>query len=337
MKVLPVIRNAQKGVALIMVLIIIALITIIATQLVTERNLHARRTSNILLADNAWQYALGAEILAKIAIVKSLKNEDTVNLGQPWAMEGIIFPIEGGAISAELKDLRSCFNLNGVLLELDAEANKDDEKPVQENNKPLPGEKVFAELLIALELQDVQPEALAARVRDWIDKDQQPAGFEGREDYEYTGYNLPYRTADTLLGSRTELAAVSGFSADLVARILPYVCVIPGVTELVLNINTIPIDQPELLSSFYDHLDTNAALSILNARIIDGYDQSSYNEQLPAEAKLHEGVRVEFSSPYFSVVSNVQLGRARVSLKSLLHYQAESNDVTILARLGVDD
>ena len=124
-----------------MVLIIIALITIIATQLVTERNLHARRTSNILLADNAWQYALGAEMLAKIAIVKSLKNEDTVNLGQPWAMEGIIFPIEGGAISAELKDLRSCFNLNGVLLELDAEANKDDEKPVQENNKPLPGEK----------------------------------------------------------------------------------------------------------------------------------------------------------------------------------------------------
>lgn len=324
----------QKGVALIMVLIIIALVTIIATQLVTERNLHARRTSNILLADNAWQYALGAETLATIAISKSLKNQDNVNLSQLWATEGIVFPIDGGSISAKLRDLRSCFNLNGVL---GNGGQQGGDLTPDDGNNPLPGEKVFAELLTSMQLPDVQPEALAARLRDWMDDDQQPSGLEGREDYEYSGYNLPYRTGDSLLGSLTELHTISGFDADLIARLSPYVCVIPGVTELVLNVNTIPVDQPELLSSFYDKLDKNTAASILTARPEKGFDENDYNSQLPADAKLHEGVSVQFTSPYFSAEAKVELGRVRMNLKSLLHYKAQSGEVQVLSRLGLND
>ena len=329
----------QKGVALIMVLVIVALVTIIATQLITERNLNARRTSNILLADNAWQFALGAETLAGIALVKSLKNEKTVNLNQLWASEGIVFPIDGGNLAAELKDLRSCFNLNGILG--DAAKDETDEKTaaaLNDNNKPLDGEKVFAELIKALKFEQEMPaEALAARLRDWIDSDQQPAGLEGREDYEYSGYSQPYRTGDSPLGSRTELSTISGFTADLVARLLPYVCVIPGVSELVLNVNTIADDQPELLSSFYNKLDTNTAASILSARPVEGFDQESFNTQLPAEATLHKGAKIDFTSPYFSVTATVELGRARINLKSLLHYKAETSDVTVLTRLGIND
>lgn len=335
-------HSPQQGVALIMVLIIVAMVSIISIQLITERNLHARRTSNIIMADNAWHFALGAETLASIAIVKSLKNEETVNLSQAWATEGIVFPIDGGLITAELKDLRSCFNLNGLLATASA-----GEQTTAQNSKPLAGEKVFAELLKALELDDVQEVALAARLRDWLDSDQQPAGFEGREDYEYSGYNPPYRTGDSLLGSRTELSTISGFTNDVLAQLLPYVCFIPGVTELVLNVNTIPVDQPELLSSFYDKLDKNTAASILNARATKGFDKTDFNSQLPAGAKLRDGVDIAFSSPYFSLTAKVELGRARVNLQSLLFYQGnktpvqnnqtQTREVIVLARLGIND
>ena len=325
-------QNPQQGVALIMVLIIVALVTIISTQLITERNLQARRTSNIILAENAWQFAVGAETLAGIALVKSLKNEDTVNLSQLWASQGIVFPIEGGSLSAELKDLRSCFNLNGVLTTTD---KQDAEK---DNDKALAGEVIFTELIKSLAFDQILPaEALAARLRDWLDSDQQPSGFEGREDYEYSGYTLPYRTGDTLLGSRTELYTISGFTADLVARLLPYVCVIPGVTELVLNINTIAVDQPELLSSFYDKLDINTAASILSARPSEGFDKEGFDAQLPAEAVLRKGAKIDFISPYFSVTAKVELGRANVNLKSLLQYDKQTSDIMVLARLGIDD
>ncbi len=324
----------QKGVALIMVLVIIALVTIIATQLVTERTLHARRTSNVLLSDNAWQYVLGAETLASIVLIKNLKGEETVNLGQAWATEGIVFPIEGGRLAAEIKDLRSCFNLNGLLTSI---SGKGDTLP-ENNNKPIDGEKIFTELLKLLEIdQTVSAEALAARLRDWLDADQQPAGFEGREDYEYSGYAQPYRTGDTLLGGTSELYTISGFSPDLIARILPYVCIIPGVSELVLNINTIATDKPELLSSFYNKLDVNTASTILASRPKDGFDDDEFNTQLPAEAKLHDGAKIEFTSPYFALTTKVELGRARVNMKSLLHYNPLSSDIIVMSRLGLDD
>ncbi|PCJ49385.1 MAG: hypothetical protein COA74_05870 [Gammaproteobacteria bacterium] len=331
----------QKGVALVMVLIILAMISIISVQLITERNIQARKTNNIILADNAWHFARGAEILAKVVIIESLKNEKTVNLSQPWAMEGIQFPIDGGSIKAELKDLRSCFNLNGIL---SSEKTSSNETPQAEQaNQPLAGELVFIELLESLELPDVQPKALAATLRDWIDEDQQPSGFEGREDYEYSGYTLPYRTADTQLGSRTELATISGYSPEVIELLLPYVCVIPNEATLILNVNTISVEQPELLSSFYDKLDNAQATSILNSRPSGGFEESDFNTQLPADAILHKGAFIDFTSSYFAVSINVELDRARVNLKSLLHYQGstngqeQANKVQVIARLGLDD
>ena len=324
-------RHSQQGVALVMVLIILAMITIISTQLLSERNLHSRRTSNIILSDNAWHFALGAETLAKIVLTKGLKGEESVNLSQPWAMEGIVFPIDNGSIKAELKDLRSCFNLNGVLA---SEQSVDDD---QKNAKPLDGEKIFAELLTSLEIADAQPKALAATLRDWIDSDDQPSGFDGREDYEYTGYRLPYRTANTLLGSRTELATISGFNAKIIEQILPYVCIIPDEPMLVLNVNTVSAEQPELLSSFYDKMDVSQATSILSSRPEQGFEASDFNTLLPADAVLHKGAVIDFTSPYFSVSIKVELGRAKVNLKSLLHYQEQSNNVLVLAHLGLDD
>jgi len=325
-----------------LVLIIVALMTIIATQLIAERNLHARRTSNVLLAENAWSFAEGAEKLAAIALVKSLKNQDTVNLSQVWATEDVLFPIEGGSISAKLKDLRSCFNLNGIVTK--SQTKNDTGVPPntranvqQPPNQQLPGEIIFLEFVSDLQLEDVNPRAVAATLRDWIDEDMQPSGFEGQEDYQYEGRELPYRTGNTLLGSRSEIAAISGFNADLVARLLPYVCVIPGVTDLVMNVNTIAEDQPELLSSLYENLDVNAAATILSARPVKGFDKNNFNTELPADAKLRKGAQIAFTSEYFSVFTKVALGRTRVNLQSILEYRADSDDIITLARLGLND
>ena len=329
----------QKGVALILVLIILALVSIVATQLIAERNIHARRTANLLLYDNAWSYALGAEELARIGLVELFKNVDEVTLAQPWASDGIVYPIEGGQLSGELKDLRSCFNINAIAAGAGIDENEEQEQEeISGEEKPRPGEKIFAELLNDLQVEtDVTPEGLAARLRDWIDQDQRPAGFEGREDYEYSGYTVPYRTADHPIVSITELYTISGFTPEIVSLLRPYLCVIPGVTELTLNVNTIDKEHPELLSSLYDNLDVATAQSILNARGITGFDEETYNQQLPAEAKLRPGARVDFTSPYFRLKARVSLGKARVSLQSLLEYQPNSKRVAVLARLGVND
>lgn len=327
-------KSGQGGVALIMVLVILALISLIATQLVSVRNLYSHRTQNMLMADNAWGYAVGAESLAKIAIHQSLKNEDTVHLDQPWASQSVVFPIDGGQLMAAVQDLRSCFNLN-TLAETGGATDS-------QNNfdKASPAQQVFRRLLILSAAKagiDVDANILAARARDWLDADAMPTGFEGREDEEYTGYAQPYRTANQQITSISELRTISGFEPKLVDWLEPLVCVIPGNTDLTINVNTINEEQPQLLASFFEDLSVDEAASILASRPEDGFTEEDFDPLLPADAQLIKGASLSFSSDYFAALIEVDLGNTKTRLKSLLFYDRSKPAVQLLARMGHND
>ena len=323
-------KQRQQGVALILVLVILALVTLIATQLVTMRNLYSHRTYNIILSESAWGYVVGAEQLAKIALHQSLKNEDLVHADQPWATQTVEFSIDGGTLKASLSDLRSCFNINSIL---DGANDSEDMK-----QSALPGQKVFQRLLELLVVdQNVDMSALTSPVRDWLDADVVPNGFEGREDEEYTGYIQPYRTANQLINSVSELRVVSGFSDEVMTVILPYICAIPGDTQLVINVNTIAKDQPELLASFYENLSLDDAAQILSSRSQEGFSEAEFNPLLPADAKLVEGASIVFTSEYFAAYLQVELGTTKTKLKSLLFYDRAKPAVQLIARMGHND
>ena len=343
-------RHKQQGIALVLVLVIIAFATIIAIQLISMRGIYNQRAQNIVLSENAWGYAVGAETLARIAIDQSLKDEDTVNLGQVWASQKVVFPIDGGQLTASLSDLRSCFNVNTVtpgLVKNDDVIENDDSSDIgnetasiDNNEKKTSGQKVFENLINYLSQQSTDlPEArlLAARLRDWVDPDTIPSGFEGAEDQEYMGYEQPYRTANQNLVSVGELRTISGFSAEIMDVIQPYICVIPDNNDLVINVNTIDADQPELLASFYENMTVATAADILGSRPVDGFTQEDYNPLVPADMRIINGATIDFTSDYFAARIEVQLGNTTTRLKSLLFYNKATSSVQTLARLGHND
>lgn len=340
--------NRQEGVALILVLVVIALATIIATQLITMRGIYSQRTSNMMQAENAWGYAVGAEQLARIAINQALKNEDTVHLGQVWASQTVVFPIDGGQLTASLTDLRGCFNINMIGTQAGSAANPNNEDQQQrqpvDNNKALPGQLVFQNLLRFLlqqstdpELAAIEPELIAARLRDWIDTDSIPAGFEGAEDQDYMGFAQPYRAANQKIVSVSELRTISGFTPDLMELIEPYICVVPDNEDLIVNVNTIPVERAELLAAMYENMTPDTARGIIAARPAAGFEQADFDPQVPADAKLIRGVAIDFTSSYFAAMIEVQLGQTTTRLKSLLFYNKSGSAVQTLARLGHND
>ncbi|MEL0068586.1 MAG: type II secretion system minor pseudopilin GspK [Gammaproteobacteria bacterium] len=336
----------NRGVALIMVLVIIALATIIATQLITMRGIYSQRTQNVTLSDNAWGYAVGAETLARMALDEALKNEDTVHLGQLWASQTVVFPIDGGQLTASLTDLRGCFNINmmGARSASNPIGEDQSQRVAVDNNKALPGQMVFQNLLrfIAQQSTDaeigaIQPELLAARLRDWIDTDSVPAGFEGAEDQDYMGFVQPYRAANQKIVSVSELRTVSGFTPDLIDVLAPYVCVIPDNEDLVINVNTIPVERAELLAALYENMTLDTARSIISSRPAGGFESEDYDPLVPADSQLIKGVSVDFTSSYFAAMIEVELGQTRTRLKSLLFYNKSGSAVQTLARLGHND
>ncbi len=371
-------KRQQAGVALISVLFVIALAVIVAVEMSARLQLQLQRTSNLTGNRQAYWYAVGAETLVKQQIKKingKDSRSDVIHLGQDWAKTGMVFPVDDGTISGELTDLQACFNLNSLAI-------TDDEKNTALNagnttkggavqpgggktqsgggkvqpgggntNRRRKGEpyavQAFQRLLEALEVdqlgEDPQPaEYLAQRLKDWVDEDDRQTGGGGMEDGDYMSLPIPYLAANTLMTSVSELRLVGGFSPAVIAKLKPYICVLPGNKQLKININTLTGEKAELLSAMLKGVSVDDAQSLISGSAPDGYPsvdefwQKSEINQVDSEIKDEAKKHFDVTTQYFGLKAETSYGDSKFYLNSTLHFN-ESKQVTVIARkFGVD-
>src|SRR5882762_9149854 len=113
----------QRGVALIIALILVALATILASKLTFDGFLERKRSIGVLAAEQALHFGMGAEALAADVLVQDAQNSQQTTLIGPWAQPTQPLPItpqddpEGepiGTLQGELEDMQGRFNLNNL-------------------------------------------------------------------------------------------------------------------------------------------------------------------------------------------------------------------------------
>lgn len=104
----------QVGVALITVLLIVFLASIAATSLAALQQMAIRRSTVLQHQQQARLYALGVERWAMLVLARDRKQNETDHLGETWASLPPTLPVEGGALSGNLRDLQGRFNLNSL-------------------------------------------------------------------------------------------------------------------------------------------------------------------------------------------------------------------------------
>ncbi|MGL5154688.1 MAG: type II secretion system minor pseudopilin GspK, partial [Aeromonas veronii] len=234
----------QRGMALLVVLLILSVMVIIASNMSGRLQLELRRTANITTGKQAWWYALSAEALVSKVLTQDFKdNPEVVNLSQNWARKNTVFPVDDGQLKGEVTDLQSCFNLNSLSV---ASKTGSGEELAQQ---PYPVQ-VFRELLKQLAMDDYEAAQLTDAIRDWTDKDTVLVSSLGAEDAYYEGLKPPYLTANQWMLGKDELRAVRGVTARVYAKLAPYVCTLPN-DKLKININTLAPQRPELLVALY--------------------------------------------------------------------------------------
>ncbi len=328
-------RAQQQGVVLITVLVIVALIAIIATNGLAKLNVAARRTANLMDASSARYFVVGAEQLG-IAALASFgkdkgKGEPTVHLGQPWARKGVVYPIEGGRLTGELEDLSACFNVNALLANKVLSRSPEDEgSPVrtggiqlnQLTHTKLPGQRLLEILFEHILPADspLTPQALAARIRDWIDPDSEPFGQDGAEDYVYMAMQPPYRTANAPMASITELRLIQGMTDKVYRAIAPYLCALPDKEMITINLNTIDENRPEFLLMLYSGLTEARAEEILRNRPKNGFDSDKFLQQLGNGVKVRPEAKdmPAFTSDRFLLKARAEVRRGRAYLESMI-------------------
>ena len=108
-------KRPQRGVALIVILLLLAVMVSIAASMADRLFSQFKRAGSQINYQQAYWYSLGVEALAKYGIEQSYKdNDDSINLSQPWAQELDSMPLDYGTVSGKLHDAQACFNINAL-------------------------------------------------------------------------------------------------------------------------------------------------------------------------------------------------------------------------------
>ncbi|SBS35276.1 Putative type II secretion system protein K [Marinomonas spartinae] len=217
--------NKQSGSALLLSLMVLALISGIATSILlavqNEQSVVKRIQNNALVRQQllggeawAWAWFKGEGVLAQ-------ENRKGTSLEQRSLMPGLIirrtFDTDVGQLDVRIYDLQACLNVNA----LSDDANSE----------------ITRQRLVRLSKQLGVDVGWIDVVKDWIDKDQALSSGQGREDAYYQSKEEGYRTASAKLFSMSEFVLLDIPQATF-ARLAPYLCALPNETTKI-NINTV--------------------------------------------------------------------------------------------------
>jgi general secretion pathway protein K len=295
----------QRGVALILAVLIVALATMLAASVSFKGYLDQRRSANTFAMDQGFEVALGGEAWAADSLRRDKQQSSkTDDFTEEWATPIPPIPIEGGEFEGQLEDMQGRFNINS-LVALEGGQLKEDKAAVER----------FQRLLDLLQLEP----KWATIIADWIDTDIQPGFPDGAEDPTYTGLTPPYRTANMPVTRASELLAIAGFGLERYRKLEPFVTALPIGTPI--NVCTA---SPEVLDSIIGkNLEfTHSRENLTETRKQRCFpNKQDFESGLSADDKrmLEEGKVVDQTSSYFRSTIWVTIGTTQYTLYSLLY------------------
>lgn len=209
----------QRGVALIVALLALALAVLLAAALIDDGELGRARLRNQWRAEQSSELMRGLEAwAAQVLLADQRLSPDLDTLADPWAQPAPPIVIPGAVINGRLRDLGGCFNLNSL-----APAGITDVAAVRRLQR----------VLVGLRLDP----RIAAQAADWRDRDRE-AQNGGAEDSVYATLGPPGRASNRAFVDASELKRLPLLDAAAWATLAPYVCALPEDARI--NLNTAP-------------------------------------------------------------------------------------------------
>jgi general secretion pathway protein K len=211
----------QRGIALLVALLTVALATILIAGLLDRGELALARTRNALRSEQAQAYAQGLEAYAAQILLKDLDEDASTDASTDiWAVPLPPQEVPGGIISATVRDMNGCFNLNNL-------SNENPDRAVWL--------AVFRRLLAVRGVSADVEEAVSS----WLDEQ---SSSDSADTY-YLSLPVPYRRGRHAFTHVSELRLVRGVTSEVYAQLAPFVCALPVGTKLNVNTASVPVIQ----------------------------------------------------------------------------------------------
>ncbi len=300
----------NRGVALITVLLVVALATTAAVAMSSRQHIDIRRTENTLFIGQAAEYLYGVELWSQQILAKDRQDNKTDDNSEAWATRLPPLPIEGGYVSGQLEDLQGRFNLNN--LQQGKEAGKREQARLRR-------------LLAQLEINS----GLINILLDWIDSDQEARFPEGAEDGYYLTLQPPYRAANRLLQSSSELMLLKDMTQKKFNKLKPFITTLPQITAI--NVNTASV---EVLMSLADNLSLTDIQALVKKRKDKPYAKiEDFLAEKAFVAKNIPAAGLSVSSNFFMLHAETGIGTL-IQHRTCLLERSDKGKVKTLMRSG---
>ena len=311
------IKNKENGVILISVLLIVLVLSAIAMSIGSNFLLAFKRSIYQDLQTNSFELFKNVESISIKRIeeknrfgVSALSKED------PLFKDTFYFELPNGQLYAQISDASNCLNINSVV----SMANKN----YIQNPK---GISAIKKLLLLKEFDERDIDSLIDQMIDWIDIDNQPRQ-SGLEDYFYTGplHSPQQYTSKRLFYDLSELKNLPAFRKFNWNDINANLCAIPISGNSMVNINTLTIEDSELLSSLLPNATVKDAESIIANIPQEGFvDISQLAAEFPGVDFTNSDASIAFSSNLFSIKSEIISEEIKISSESIIYIENNKN------------
>lgn len=326
-------RRHDRGVALIMMMVLLTMAVIIAAQVIERIEQDRTRTENTLLLEQSWAYLLSAEALGVRALASDLiadrqaGEEVDACTEQDWAQAIGPLPWDNGIFQVSVQDLQGRFNLNN--LAVNNEGTRTIDRLQVERLK-----RLLREVLpgpTAAEAAD----ALAEEAADWLDSNTLVDGLGGAEDTEYE----QWRTANQPLGHVSELRVLRSATPELWRAtddkplFSRYITVLPEGT--LINVNTAPAEVLQALSAGLGSAGANAIISQREDKPFASVDEVMALAPVAALATAEKDELKKLlavNSDYFQVVSQVTVAGRSARLVSAVYRPRKEGMAEVIQR-----
>lgn len=226
----------QRGAALVVALLVVALATVMAVAIASEFLLTLRRSGNAMLMEQAYAYLRAGEILAVKALREDFEQDREEESfredeGEFWAQELPPYELDDGWLLGQLQDLQGRFNLNSLAIR----------QPEDQRQETIytPEQEQFIRLLQSFDdpvVGEDDAKIITESVMDWLDDDTLPNNLGAEDDY-YFDQLPPSRAANREFASVSELRAVAHMTQEIYDAVAPHVMVWGGASSKI-NIHT---------------------------------------------------------------------------------------------------
>jgi len=306
--------NRQQGIALLLVMLLLALMATLAVNINQHWYAAFSRTvaqqSRILAK---WQL-LGGETVARLRLAQSLQGETTVHLGQAWAQSGQALDSEEGNIDIAFRDAQACFNLNTLNYQF-REPETLLEPLSEEETGPVfkadIARQVFDALLANFDFSNMEIKLIGDSIKNRLTSDK------------------------TAFSDISELRQLPGISRERFLQLKPLFCTLVE-QKPAININTLGMKQwPLLRALFLNEPSADVVQQLLATRPATGWKSLSDPAFQDALANLRlpplEGEKLLTTrSHYFYARLTTENEQGDYRLESLLRY--EPQNIAVIAR-----